>query len=62
MKTSDLTSAKTPYRNLRIAGWTQSGLFIALMIFYGAIKLGPLQILYDSMIGMLQAAPAAAMR
>lgn len=52
MNVLDTTSSKTPSRTAWISGWTLSGLFIAFMIFDGVIKLGPMQIVRDTMIGM----------
>jgi len=52
MKVFDTTSSKTPSRTAWIAGWTLSGLFIAFMFFDGVIKLGPMQIVRDTMIGI----------
>lgn len=48
----DKTTANPPSRPAWIAGWTLSGLFIAFMIFDGVIKLGPMQIVRDTMNGM----------
>ena len=45
-ETTRLTS--TPGKAARITGWTMSGLLIAFLLFDGAIKLVPLQIVLDT--------------
>lgn len=41
-------STPVPGRAARITGWTMSGLLIAFLLFDGAIKLVPLQIVLDT--------------
>jgi hypothetical protein len=49
MTTIEITdSALGPGKPARIAGWTLSGLLIAFLIFDGAIKLVPLQVVLDT--------------
>jgi hypothetical protein len=47
MQSLDLSEA--PGKGARIAGWILSGLLIAFLIFDGAIKLLPLQVVFDTM-------------
>ncbi|MBU2360368.1 MAG: DoxX family protein [Gammaproteobacteria bacterium] len=49
-------------RTSLITGWVLSGLFIAFMIFDGVIKLGPMQVVRDTMLGMGWDAPDATWR
>lgn len=52
MRTINTAFVPAPSRAAFIAGWALSGLFIAFMIFDGVIKLGPMQIVRDTMIGL----------
>jgi hypothetical protein len=47
MQSLDLSEA--PGKGARITGWVLSGLLIAFLIFDGAIKLLPLQVVLDTM-------------
>ncbi|MBL0372088.1 DoxX family protein [Rhizobium sp. KVB221] len=47
METLVLSTA--PGRGAKIAGWVLSGLLIAFLVFDGAIKLVPLQVVLDTM-------------
>jgi hypothetical protein len=55
------TAASSPGKPARIAGWTLSGLLIAFLLFDGAIKLVPLQVVLDTSAALgLPADPTSA--
>lgn len=62
MTSIDLAPGLSPSRPATTTGWALSGLFIAFMIFDGAIKLGPMQVVRDTMTGMGWEAPDATWR
>jgi hypothetical protein len=62
MTTIDMTpDAARPGRASRISGWVLSGLLIAFLLFDGAIKLVPLQVVLDTSAALgLPADPGSA--